>query len=84
MLKNFLRMTALLCALSVTSIAAAGYYDPGDCYVFCWDGTTAGPYWSDAESCCADFQRLCGGNGTAYVDYSESTFPNQSRTYCLS
>ena len=81
--KNLLQVLALVSSLSLTSIAAANYYDPGKCYIRCSNGATAGPYWSTAESCCSDFQALCGGYGEAYTDYSESTYPYQSRTYCL-
>lgn len=77
-------MLALAGAVLTTSIAAADYYDPGYCRIQCWSGETAGPYLSTAESCCADFQALCGGIGDAYTDYSQSTYPYQSRTYCPS
>jgi hypothetical protein len=83
-MKKLLRMLALVSALSVTSIAAAGYYDPGKCYITCSDGvTTAGPYWSTAESCCADFQALCGGYGTAYTEYFADSPSFRYRVYCL-
>lgn len=82
--RSLFRLAALLSAIFTTSIAAANYYDPGHCHIHCWSGATAGPYWSTAESCCADFQALCGGVGEAYTDYSASTFPHQSRTYCPS
>lgn len=85
MSRNLFRVLALVSVLSVTSIATADSYSFGYCYVHCWDGTTSttyGPYWSTPESCCEDLQLACGGNGWAYTDYPESTYP--SRVFCLS
>ena len=80
MKRNLLRMLALGGVLSVTSLASAGYWDQGKCYVYCSNGTTAGPYWSTAESCCNDLQNLCGGNGLAYTVFGSP--PYQSIVDC--
>ena len=80
MKRNLLRMLALAGALSVASLANAGYWDQGKCYIYCSNGTTAGPYWSTADDCCADFERLCAGSGSAYTVFG--TPPYQSILDC--
>ena len=81
--KHLLRILAVISVTTITSTAAANYYDPGFCYIRCWNGTTAGPYLSTPESCCEDLQNVCAGNGEAYTEYFGGT-PFQTRLYCLS
>jgi hypothetical protein len=65
MKRSLFRLLALVGALSVASLAHADVY--GRCYIYCSNGTTAGPYGSSSAGCCEDFQNLCGGYGAAYT-----------------
>jgi hypothetical protein len=82
-MKKTIRELVLVSALAITPLASANPWDPGLCYISCYNGTTAGPYLSTAESCCADLQQVCGGDGTAYTVYFRGT-PFETRLYCLS
>ena len=82
-MKNLLRTLALVGAFALTFYpnAFAGLEGEGVCYVTCYNGPTAGPYWSTPSSCCEDFERLCGSQGFAYTEHVSSS--GKYYTFCL-
>ena len=80
MKRSLVRLLTLAAVLSVTTLATAST-EQGLCRIHCWSGATAGPYWSTDESCCADFEALCGAaGGEAYTQFGYGYF--ESRSYC--